>query len=50
MTLWIECHPGYSRYIYYLLELIGFDDWLDMGLGERNEGVKNDSKDFVLSN
>lgn len=33
-----------------VIELVGFDDRLNMGMGERNEGVKNESKISDLSN
>lgn len=33
-----------------VIELVGFDDRLNMGMGERNEGVENESKISDLSN
>lgn len=49
MILWIR-GEGVRFCIYFVVELIEFDDRLDMGLSERNEGVKNEFKVFDLSN
>lgn len=35
--------------LHFVVELIGFDDRLNMGPTEKNEGVKNDSKVFDLT-